>query len=310
VPHFWPSPLHHPTGIDFEPGVAMARPLRYAPPGSIHHIVARGNGRMPVFIDDADAAHFLEVLAEAVMRYDLVCYAYCLMPNHYHLLVETRQARLSAGMRHLNGVFAQWWNRRHDHVGHVFQGRFKSQLVGEEAYFLAVCRYITLNPVRAGLVEDPLEWRWSSHGAVVGHLPPPAGLGLLSLLRRFGTRLDEARRNYGRLIDGPAGADAPAIMQMIQSDQRIVGSRVFVERLREDLTAADRFEVPARQRLAARPPLADIVVTAPLDRRNESVGRACLDHAYTYREVARMLGLHPASVSRIVRPIQARRLAV
>jgi len=151
----------------------MSRPLRLQLPGGIYHVTARGNDRRPIFEDDDDCARFLIVLASTVARHRVLCHAYCLMGNHYHLLVQTPEANLSVAMRHLNGVYTQRFNGRHDRCGHVLQGRFGAQLVDGDAYLREVCRYIVLNPVRAGLVAHPGEWRWSGFRATAGEAAIP-----------------------------------------------------------------------------------------------------------------------------------------
>lgn len=133
----------------------MARPLRIEFPGGLYHVTARGNGRQSIFDDDTDCARFLKVLTSVVSRYNVICHAYCLMGNHYHLLLETPEGNLSRAMRQLNGVYSQAFNRRHQRPGHVFQGRFHAQVVDKDDYLRTVCRYIVLNPVRAGLVAHP-----------------------------------------------------------------------------------------------------------------------------------------------------------
>jgi putative transposase len=140
----------------------MARPLRLPFPGGIYHVTARGNDRQTIFKGDSDCSLFLIVLATVVARYRVRCHAYCLMSNHYHVLLQTPEGNLSAAMRQLNGVYTQRFNRSHERCGHVLQGRFGAQLVDGQAYLLEVCRYIVLNPVRAGLVSHPRDWRWSS----------------------------------------------------------------------------------------------------------------------------------------------------
>ena len=148
---------------------AMSRPLRLQFPGGVYHVTARGNDRRPIFEDDDDCARFLIVLASTVARYRVLCHAYCLMGNHYHLLLQTPEANLSVAMRQLNGVYTQRFNRRHERCGHVLQGRFGAQLVDGEAYLREVCRYIVLNPVRAGPGRRiPRDWRWSSFRATAG----------------------------------------------------------------------------------------------------------------------------------------------
>jgi putative transposase len=137
---------------------AMARPLRIEFPGALYHVTSRGNGRADIFLDDGDRQLFLNVLATVCHRLHWLCYAYCLMTNHYHLVIETPDGNLAKGMRQLNGVYTQRFNRRHDHVGHILQGRYKAILVERDAYLLELARYVVLNPVRARMVEAPEHW--------------------------------------------------------------------------------------------------------------------------------------------------------
>ena len=133
----------------------MSRPLRIEFPGAIYHVTSRGDRREPIFEDDTDRAALLGVVEEGMRRYDEQMLAYCLMGNHYHFVLHTRQANLSRLMRHLNGVYTQAYNHRHRKVGHMFQGRFKAILVDRDAYLLEVCRYVELNPVRTLMVTGP-----------------------------------------------------------------------------------------------------------------------------------------------------------
>ena len=135
----------------------MIRPLRIEYPGAIYHITSRGNARERIFLEDADRLIFLEILGSVVKKYNWLCHAYCLMDNYYHALIETPDPNLSLGMRQLNGVYTQSFNRRQSRVGHVFQGRYKSILVQKDEHLLELCRYIVLNPVRAGMVNQPKE---------------------------------------------------------------------------------------------------------------------------------------------------------
>jgi putative transposase len=141
----------------------MARPIRIEYPGAVYHVTARGNARMDIFVEDAARMGFLEILEDVIKRFNWLYHSYCLMGNHYHLLLETIDGNLSAGMRYINGVYTQYFNHRHDRVGHVFQGRFKAILVEKERYLLELCRYVVLNPVRAGMVKLPEEYGWSSY---------------------------------------------------------------------------------------------------------------------------------------------------
>ncbi len=178
----------------------MVRPLRIEYLGAVYHVTALGNARMPVFEDDEDQANFLNLIEETVDRFNWHCYAYCLMDNHYHLLVETIEANLSLGMRHINGVCTQQFNRRHNRVGHLFQGRFKSILVDRDACLLELCRYIVLNPVRAGMVERPEEYVWSSYRATAGLSHAPIFLALDWILSQFAPKKDEARIRYMEFV--------------------------------------------------------------------------------------------------------------
>ncbi len=149
----------------------MARPLRIEYPGAVYHITARGNGRQAIFHDDRDYLKFLEIFVKTQERYNWLCHAYCLMGNHYHLMIETPEANISKGMPRLNAAFSRAHHKRHETVGHLFQGRFKGIVVDRESYLLELARYVVLNPVRAGLVARPEDWPWSSYRATVG-LPP------------------------------------------------------------------------------------------------------------------------------------------
>ena len=150
----------------------MARPIRIEFGGALYHVTARGDRRETIFEDDADRERFLELLGEVVALFNWQCHAYCLMGNHYHLVIGTPDGNLSKGMRQLNGVFTQWSNRRHRRTGHLFQGRFKAILVDADSYLLELTRYVVLNPVRAGMVKQPSDWPWSSFSAMVGSIAP------------------------------------------------------------------------------------------------------------------------------------------
>ena len=151
--------------------------LRVEFPGALYHVTARGDRREPIFEDDEDRRALLEVLSLALERFDASCLAYCLMSNHYHFVLETHRANLSRLMRHVNGVYTQRCNRRHQRVGHLFQGRFKAIVVDRDAYLLEVCRYVDLNPVQARLVKRAEDWAWSSYRAHSGLTERPQWLG-------------------------------------------------------------------------------------------------------------------------------------
>lgn len=164
----------------------MARPLRLECPGAIYHLTGRGNARQKVFFTDADRELFLNTLTGVVSRYHWICRAYCLMANHYHLLIETPKTNLSIGMRQLNGIYTQSFNRRRKRVGHLFQGRFKAILVERESHLLELCRYIVLNPARVKGRARASTWNWSSYRPTAGLASVPGFLSTDWILEQFG----------------------------------------------------------------------------------------------------------------------------
>jgi len=183
---------------------------------------------MSIFLDDGDYRHFVHILGEAVEEFGLRCWNYCLMPNHYHATVQPTRPNLSEAVRRINSVYAQWWNKRHGRVGHVFQGRFKDQIVDHDGYLLTLSRYVVLNPVRAGLVERPEDWIWSSYGATVGSSPAPPFLSTQLTLRLFGDAQQTAlQARFARCVSAPT--DDAASIDRIRSNDRVLGSKAFKE---------------------------------------------------------------------------------
>lgn len=179
----------------------MPRLPRFHLPDGLFHVTARGNRRQAIFLDARDGRHFLSVLDATVPRSPWRCHSYCLMPNHYHLLVEAERAALSDGMRRLNGAYAQWFNRRHAVDGHLFQGRFHAVPVLGTWHLLESARYIALNPVRSELCDRPAAWRWSSYGALVGTRPAPHFLSLDGVLPVFGEDVEVARKSFASFVE-------------------------------------------------------------------------------------------------------------
>jgi len=277
----------------------MARPLRLQFPGGIYHVTARGNNRRPIFEDDDDCARFLTVLASIVARYHVLCHAYCLMNNHYHLLLETPEANLSLAMRQLNGVYTQRFNRRHERCGHLLQGRFGAQLVDGDAYLREVCRYIVLNPVRAGLVAHPRQWRWSSFHATAGEAAIPGFLTVDWVQALGGAKArGEALRRYTSFIEAGIGETETTLDQF--RSKAAVGGAVFMTRMGEHCAQVARStEIPRAQRFAGRPALSQLFRgVKSRAERNACAVLAVRAHGYVMREVADFLGRHYATVSR------------
>jgi len=189
----------------------MARPLRLEFAGALYHLTARGDRREPIFLDDEDRSLFIDLLAKEIRQQSWLLYAFCLMDNHYHLLVETPEPNLVRGMRRLNGVYTQAFNRRHGLVGHLLQGCYKAILVDKDSYLLELCRYVVLNRVRvkkkmAASVED---WPWSSYLPTVGKVACPEWLAAEQVLALFGKGQVAARRAYARFVAQGVGVTSP-----------------------------------------------------------------------------------------------------
>lgn len=177
----------------------MPRPLRDDFPGAHQHVFARGNRRQAIFVDERDYRLYLALLGGVVRLKKWRVLAYCLMPNHIHLLIETPDGKLAEGMQVLHGLYARLFNDRHGHVGHLFQGRYGSKLVRDEVQMRAVVRYIALNPVDAGLVEHPADWLWNSYEPTVSG-DGPAWLDADRVLGYVGTWAQDESAAYSRLV--------------------------------------------------------------------------------------------------------------
>ncbi len=242
----------------------------------------------------------MDVFSDVVERFGWICHAYCLMSNHYHLLVETPTANLSRGMRHLNGVYTQSFNRKHKRSGHVFQGRFKSRLIEKESHLLEVARYIVLNPVRAKMVDHPRQWIWSSYCATCGETGAPGYLSIDWLLSQFHPQREQAILTYCRFVED--GVNIRLWEGLVGGI--LLGSDSFCERLKPLLSnVALSKEIPRIERVLAQPTLQDLFQNVGSSRptRNARIHEAVRRHGYTLKQVGDHIGLHYASVSRIVR---------
>ena len=285
----------------------MARPLRIEFPHALYHVTSRGDRREPIFVDDADRAMFLALLDDACERFDAALLAYCLMGNHYHLVLTTRRANLSQLMRQLNGVYTQRFNRRHGKVGHVFQGRFNAILVDRDEYLLAVCRYVDLNPVRAGIVKAPGDWPWSSYRAHTGQAEPPRWLDgdalhtmLLAGPADTPRRRRAAQQRYAALVD--AHRDSPLWPDALRQ-QVYLGDEAFVQRMQTQAGAAalQCAAVPRRQR---SDPTTLSGWLAACDSRGEAVWMAHKRSGMTLTAIAAELGLSVGRVSQLAAAVR------
>jgi len=272
----------------------MARPLRIEYEGAVYHVTSRGNARADIYLSDDDREIFLDVLGQVVERFGWLCHAWCLMTNHYHLMIETPQPNLSRGMRQLNGVYTQKFNRKHGRVGHIFQGRFKSIVVDRDAYLLELSRYIVQNPVAAGMVEDVGDWPWSSYLVTAGELPAPDFLEDRWLLSQFGKNATEARRAYAGFVRGKFTSSPWRLL----NGPDILGDDAFRGRLQRE-TGKVTGEVPKRKKLLRHLPLSRI---ARENRaRSDWMREAYREHGYTMQAIADYAGLHHSTVSRLIK---------
>jgi REP element-mobilizing transposase RayT len=282
----------------------MARPLRIEYPGAVYHVTSRGNARQSIFIDDVDRQVFLEVLGNVVEKYNWLCHAFCLLDNHYHILVETQDPNLSLGMRQLNGVYTQKVNIRHHRVGHLFQGRYKAILVEKSEYLLELCRYIVLNPVRAGMVREPKQWQWSSYPATAYAAKTPNFLTVDWILGQFTKNTNEARKIYRKFVaDGLVKQELSPWKKLV--GQIVFGGSDFVADIQSRLSDAGEIgEIPRAQRFPGRPTLGELFLKQEKhDKtvRNKQIEMAHMQYGYTLKEIADQLHIHYTTVSKVLK---------
>ena len=279
----------------------MARPLRLEFAGALYHVTSRGDGQEAIYRADGDRRLFLDVLGAVRERFNWTVHAYCLMTNHYHLLVETPDANLSKGMRQLNGVYTQRFNLAYNRTGHVFQGRYKAILVQKDAYLLELARYVVLNPVRARMVRTPGEWPWSSYRAMTGDAQAPQWLETRMILSAFGDEEAPAVEHYSRFV--AEGNNQPSPWEHLRN-QVFLGSEAFAESMRRRIPKdRDLRELPqARQRPPARS-LDDYVRENP--ERNDTIVAAYRSGGYTLRDIGDFFGLHYSRISKIIQAADA-----
>lgn len=210
----------------------MSRPIRLEFPDALYHITSCGERRENIYDDDADREAFLKIFSKVIEQNNWYCYSYCLMNNHYHLLVQTPDVNLSKGMRPLNGIYTQYYNCRHGLTDHLFQGRYKSILVDQDAYLAELIRYIVLNPVKAGMVKSVEKWVWSSYRAMVGMTPSPEWLASEFLLSQLSKQRKTAIKRYWQFVS--EGLKNSSIWHQL-SNQVYLGDKTFVDRVQKYL---------------------------------------------------------------------------
>ena len=238
----------------------MARPLRVEYPGAFYHVINRGNAGEDVFKSLRDREKFLEYLEVATSRFFIRIHTYCLMTNHYHLLVETPEANLSRAIQWVNVSYAVYFNAKRGRRGHLFQGRFKSVLVDADEYLKQLSRYIHLNPVRAKMVASVSDYPWSSYSFFIGKKKIPKWLETDLLLSQFGRKLKEAKKNYKAFVEN---VDAESLENPSKEMKGgfILGDEEFLKWVKEQFLSfrPDDKEKPQLKRLKPRVDMNDIV---------------------------------------------------
>ena len=210
----------------------MARPLRIIFPGAFYHVTSRGNEHKNVYKSNRDREKFLEYLGSASERYKAIIHAYCLMDNHYHLLVETPTGNLPQIMQHINGAYTTYFNVKRKRSGHLFQGRYKAILVAIDEYAKELSRYIHLNPIRAEVVEIPENYDWSSYKFYIGKQKPPEWLYRDFILRYFGTNISRAQKSYQSFVSALANKQNDSPLEGVVSST-LLGSAEFIDLIKK-----------------------------------------------------------------------------
>jgi len=232
----------------------MARPLRIIYPGAFYHITSRGNERKEIFETDIDREKFLSYLESATRRYGAVIHVWCLMKNHYHLLLETPAGNLSEIMRHINGAYTTYFNIKRKRSGHLLQGRYKAILVEADVYAQELSRYIHLNPVRIGAVAKAADYRWSSYRDYISLREAPEWLQRNFILNYFGGASAEGEKKYRKYVEEAIGPDKGNPWEEVLHST-FLGREDFIKNVRKKHIGdkcADR-NIPALRMLADRP---------------------------------------------------------
>jgi len=275
----------------------MARPLRLELAGGLYHVTSRGDRREHIYDNDGDREQWLENLGNVCDRYNWRCHAYCLMDNHYHIVIETAEANLSKGMRQLNGVYTQYYNRKHGRVGHVFQGRYKGILVERDEYLLELARYVVLNPVRANMVKNISDWKWSSYQAMIGDAYVQCWLEIDWILGQFSNQRKTAIERYINFVR--EGVGLPSIWSHLQN-QIFLGSEAFVNENQKQIHQKETLnDVPRLQKRELPKPLE--YYENKYRNQKKAIVKAYLSGGYTLKEIGDYFGKHYSTISRIVK---------
>lgn len=277
----------------------MSRPVRIEFPGATYHITSRSNIGRTLFLASEDRAIFLNILENVVQRFSWLLHSYVLMDDHFHLVVETPQGHLSRGMRQLNGVYTQYFNRHYRLEGPIFRGRFKSILFEKKQYLLPVCRHVLLNPVRVHTQLDLDLYHWSSYRSTIGASANIAFLHTEDLLSALSKQVKTSRRKFRKYVEAGINEVSPLLGR---SNQVLLGSPEFLKEMQPKLQGARKAKRAPKQARRRRSLLALFrsVESRSRPERNDLIRKAHLDYGYTLMEIGRHLGLHYTTVSKVV----------
>ena len=288
----------------------MARPLRITFPGAFYHVTSRGNERKSIFKSNRDREKFLEYFESATLRYDAKIHSYCLMENHYHILIETPSGNISQIMHHINGAYTTYFNVKRDRSGHLFQGRYKGILIDADEYAKELSRYIHLNPVRAKIVEKPEEYKWSSFQDYIGERKPSEWLKREFILGYFGTRPLRAEKMYGFFVNSLLGKKYESPLKDTIAST-ILGCNDFIRDVKETYINVNEIshDVPALKEFAGEASMEDIFKAVDIECSGERISRDVklyLSQRYTgegLRKIGEQFGISGSAVSHASRRI-------
>ena len=277
----------------------MSRPVRIEFPGATYHITSRSNIGRTLFLASEDRAIFLNILENVIRRFSWLLHSYVLMDDHFHLVVETPQGHLSRGMRQLNGVYTQYFNRHYRLEGPIFQGRFKSILFEKKPYLLPVCRHVLLNPVRVSAQLGLDHYHWSSYRSTIGTSENIAFLHTHDLLSALSKQVKTSRRKFRDYVEAGINEVSPLLGR---SNQVLLGSPEFLKEMQPKLKGMRKGKRGPKQARRRRSLLALFrsVESRSKAERNDLIRKAHLDYGYTLMEIGKHLGLHYTTVSKVV----------
>ena len=270
----------------------MARPLRIEYPGAVYYITSHGNGRQNIFLDSKDALSWIEVFEAVCVRFKWICHAYCLMGDHYHIVIETPASNLSKGMRQLNGVYTQDFNRRYDLGGHVFRGRFKSIIIQKDKYLTDLIKFVLSRPLKSGFATSPEQFKWSSCKYIAGKEECPEWLDVKS----YGSSIEDIVEYYDNRTD---------ITDSIRN-QIYIGDDLFISEVQQNIDSKrDLSEIPKVQRSNHK---SLEQYESENSSRDEAIGKAYMSGDFSMKKIADHFSLHYSTVSRIVKEYEKMKL--